>query len=111
MDEENPFYHQFGSTTTHNNDDDYEIMEEIIRGAQQDPKFGRFLERIIEVDKEKYFLMLAHQGAKLPSNFDITSIKKSGETSETQTDTNNTHNERTQNDTHTERTQNDTLNE
>lgn len=82
MEQENPFFQQFGSNTR-NNDDDEEINEETIKEAQQDPKFNKFMENVLEMDKEKYFLMLAHQGAKLPNDFDITWLRQNERASKT----------------------------
>lgn len=57
------------------------------------------MEKVLEMDKEKYFLMLAHQGVKLPHDFDVTQLKQRKRISEIQNDTNDTQtrNERIQN--------------
>lgn len=95
MANKNPFYRSHIQ-----DDDDEEITEETIKEAQQDLKFGKFMEKVLEMNKEKYFLMLAHQGVKFPHEFDITQLKKSERIIETRNDTSDTqtHNERIQND-------------
>ncbi|XP_057823738.1 uncharacterized protein LOC131035963 [Cryptomeria japonica] len=76
MAEENSFYR-----ARNQDDDDDKITEETIKEAQQDPKFGKFMEKVLEIDKEKYFVMLAHQGVKLPHDFDVTQLRQSERTS------------------------------
>lgn len=95
MVEDNPFFHQYGSHSQ--NDDDEAIMKETIKEAQQDPKFGKFMKKVLEMDKEKYLLMLASQGAKFPHGFDDLRLRQIEWISETRNDTIETHNERNQN--------------
>lgn len=47
-----------------------EIIEELIQECQENPSFQKLMERLIEVDKEKYMLMLTSKGVRLPKDFD-----------------------------------------
>lgn len=55
-----------------------------IRELQQDPKFDKMMERMLETQKQKYFLMLAKSRAKLPQNFDLEFMRQDSESSHTQ---------------------------
>lgn len=57
------------------NDSDSDLDEQKVLDASQDPKFQKLMEKVMEKEKEKYFLHLAHQGLKLPSDFDISKLK------------------------------------
>ena len=52
-----------------------------IEDFQQDPKLVDITEKILEKNKEHYILALAQQGAKLPSEFDVTNLKQDEEES------------------------------
>lgn len=54
-------------------------QEEELKEAKQNPKFLKILEQIIQRDKEKYFLFLVDQGAKLPKDFDTKKLKATEE--------------------------------
>lgn len=66
--DENPFH---GS---HNTESE-EITEEYIQHVEQDPNFHKCLENIFQRNGEKYLLMLAKQGVKLPDDFDVNQLK------------------------------------
>lgn len=50
--------------------EDMEITEELLQECQESASFQRLMERLIEVDKEKYLLMLAGKGVKTLDDFD-----------------------------------------
>lgn len=56
-------------------DSEDEKEENQLKEVKQDPKFLRAIEKIIACDKQKYFLFLVDQGAKLPHDFDTKNIK------------------------------------
>lgn len=67
MDEEdyfNPLYQEDGEET----------IEKDIEDAQQDSKFHKFIEKVLENDAQKYFMMLANRGLRLPLDFDVTHL-------------------------------------
>lgn len=43
--------------------------------TEKDFKFDRLMEKLLAKQKEKYLLMLAKSGAKLPQDFNIESLK------------------------------------
>jgi hypothetical protein len=67
MAEENPF------DTLHQNDIS-DIIDQDIEKVQQDPKFHKFIEKILEKDAQKYFMMLANRGLRLPTSFDVNKL-------------------------------------
>lgn len=76
--EENPF-HQYKDTNKTHVDSDEEQDEERLREAEQDPKFHKAIEKILQRDKEKYFRYLADQGAKLSHDFNTENLKSKPE--------------------------------
>lgn len=58
------------------NMDEEEITEEIIEEAQKDPGLHKLLEKIIEIGKQKYFLLLSSKGIKIPEDFDTEQPKQ-----------------------------------
>lgn len=51
-----------------------EITEQNIRDIKKDPQFDKFMQKLLEGEKEKYFLMLAKSGATLPQDFDVNKL-------------------------------------
>lgn len=70
-----PFNKDMRRTPIDSNDERDE--EHHLREVEQDPKFHKALENILECNKEKYFLYLANKGAKLPHDFDTENLKRS----------------------------------
>jgi hypothetical protein len=64
----NPLYQMEGEDT----------MDKDIEDAQQDPKFHKFMKKVLEKDAQKYFMMLANQSLRLPPDFDITQLMSKG---------------------------------
>lgn len=77
--EDNPIFQTFGYTVV-----DEEAINGTIRDLEQDLKFDRLMEKLFAKQKEKYLLMLAKSGAKLPQDFNIEILKQDAETSNTQ---------------------------
>lgn len=75
--EENPF-HRFRIGNSSND----EITDEMIQEAKQDPQFHIILDKILEQNKEGYFLLLENQGAKFPSDYNMEKIKEDPEKTE-----------------------------
>ncbi len=50
---------------------DDEPNEDKIKEAMKDSRFQKIMEIIWDLDKEWYFLVLALQGVKLPTDFDL----------------------------------------
>lgn len=60
---------------------DDKSVESKIEDFQQNPELVSIMEKILEKHKEHYILALAQQGAKLPSDFDVTNLKRDEEES------------------------------
>ena len=46
----------------------------------KDLKFQNTMDKILSLDKERYFLTLAQQGVKLPSDFDVNQLRNTTKT-------------------------------
>lgn len=55
--------------------DSEEIIEEQVKESQQDEMLHKIVEKVIEVDKDKYLLLLAQLGVKLSHDFDVSQLK------------------------------------
>lgn len=53
-------------------DDIEDTTNKDIEDAQQNPKFHKFIEKILEKDAQKYFIMLANRGLRLPTDINVT---------------------------------------
>ena len=61
----------------HDTDEEYEEMEilpEHITKFCKDKNFQKVMEILLNEEKEKYFLKLAQEGAKLPHHFNVKTI-------------------------------------
>ena len=67
---------QYNNTNPLTNLQEKEITTEEIEKVQQDPHFHKFMEKMLEQDMEKYLLLLADKGAKLPKDFDVNQLKE-----------------------------------
>lgn len=68
----NNFHEVVGGDT---NDEDPSLpTPEDIERAQHNPKFNRLFDEILRNNVDAYFLRLAQEGAKLPSDFDTADI-------------------------------------
>lgn len=76
--EDNPTFQTFGFIVV-----DEEAVNSTIRDLEKDFKFDRLMEKLLAKQKEKYLLMLAKSGAKLPQDFNIESLKQDVEASNT----------------------------
>ena len=64
-------------------DKEVEILPEHIAKCRKDKNFQKVMEIILNEEKEKYFLKLAQEGARLPHHFDIKAIITPKEETET----------------------------
>jgi hypothetical protein len=53
-----------------------ELTDDELKEAKQNPQFQLALDKILERNKEKYFLLLANQGANLSSDYDTENLKE-----------------------------------
>ncbi|GLJ30962.1 hypothetical protein SUGI_0617990 [Cryptomeria japonica] len=53
-----------------------EITEQNIKDIKKDPQFDKFRQKLLEEEKEKYFLMLAKSGATHPQDFDVNKLEQ-----------------------------------
>ena len=66
----------------HDTDEEYEevkILPEHLAKCHKDKKFQKVMEILLNKEKEKYFLKLAQEGARLPHHFNIETIIMSEE--------------------------------
>lgn len=77
--EDIPIFHTLGFIIV-----DEEAVNSTIRDLEQDFKFDRLMEKLLAKQKEKYLLMLAKSGAKLPQEFNMENLKQDAEKSNTQ---------------------------
>lgn len=73
----NDFHEAVGGGT--NDEDPSTTTPEDIERAQHNPKFNRLFDEILRKNANAYFLRLAQEGAKLPSNFDTAQIWQTSE--------------------------------
>ena len=59
---------------------DDEPIEKKIKEAMKDPRFQKTIDRILNLDKERYFLTLAQQGVKIPNDFDVNKFRNTTNT-------------------------------
>lgn len=59
---------------TEEEQEEVEILPEHISKCRKDKKFQKVMEILLNKEKEKYFLKLAQEGAKLPSHFNVETI-------------------------------------
>ena len=55
-------------------DEEVEILPEYIEKCREDKNFQKFMDILLNEEKEKYFLKLAQEGARLPHHFDVKTI-------------------------------------
>jgi hypothetical protein len=55
-----------------------DTIEKDIEDDRQDPKFHKFMEKILEKNAQKYFMMLANRGLRLPLDFGVTQLMSKG---------------------------------
>ena len=70
----------------HDTDEEYEeveILPEHIAKCHKDKNFQRVMDILLNEEKEKYFLKLAQEGAKLPHHFNVETIVTPEEETET----------------------------
>ena len=70
----------------HDTDEEYEeveILPEHIAKCRKDKNFQRVMDILLNEEKEKYFLKLAQEGAKLPHHFNVETIVTPEEETET----------------------------
>ena len=60
-----------------------EILPEHIAKCRKDKNFQKVMEILLNEEKEKYFLKLAQEGAKLPHHFNVKTIVMPKEETET----------------------------
>lgn len=58
------------------NMDEEDITDDIIEEAQQDPGLQKLSKKLIETNKQKYFLFLSTKGVKIPEDFDTDQPKQ-----------------------------------
>lgn len=63
--------------------EEVEILPEHIAKCQKDKNFQKVMEILLNEEKEKYFLKLAQEGAKLPHHFNVETIITLEEETET----------------------------
>ena len=56
------------------NEDNEEILLKDIKKCHKDKNFQKVMEILLNEEKEKYFLKLAQEGAKLPHHFNVETI-------------------------------------
>lgn len=79
MDDDDSIFQTFGYI-----DVDEEAVNNTIRGLEQDSRFDKLMEKLLEKQKQKYILMLANSGAKFPQDFNVESLKQDAGTSNNQ---------------------------
>ena len=68
--------------TTHGFGVDYDLLE-------QDPKFHKYMDQYIQINKDKYFISLINKGVQVPYNFDMDkNIKRQDPSFQEQTEQN-----------------------
>ena len=70
----------------HDTDEEYEeveILPEHIAKCRKDKNFQKVMDILLNEEKEKYFLKLAQEGAKLPHHFNVETIVTPEEETET----------------------------
>ena len=55
-------------------DEEVEILPEHITKCCKDKKFQKIMDILLNEEKEKYFLKLAQEGARLPHHFNVKNI-------------------------------------
>ena len=66
-----------GRGKDHDTDEEYEeveILPEHIAKCRKDKKFQKVMEILLNKEKEKYFLKLVQEGARLPHHFNVKTI-------------------------------------
>ena len=53
---------------------DDEPTEKDIKEVMKDPRFQKTMDKILSLDNKRYFLTLAQQGVRLPSDFDVNQL-------------------------------------
>ena len=59
---------------------DDEIIEKDIKEAMKDSRFQKTMDKILSLDKERYFLTLAQQGVRLLNDFDVNQLRNTTKT-------------------------------
>ena len=59
---------------------DDEIIEKDIKEAMKAPRLQKTMDKILSLDKERYFLTLAQQGVRFPSDFDLNQLRNTTNT-------------------------------
>ena len=65
---------------TPQNSIDDEPTEKDIKKAMKDPKFQKIMDKILNLDKERYLHTLAQHGVKLSSDFDVNQLRNTTNT-------------------------------
>ena len=65
------------------NEEEVEVLPDHIKKNWKDKNFQKVMKILLNKEKEKYFLKLAQEGAKLPHHFDVETISTPEEETET----------------------------